>query len=173
MLKGLFGGSLNGPAPSSEGERPELPNPTGKTDLLLRFFDSQFFDEWIAITYVASRIGRARAGGGGGAGWLASCRLSCMQPFAAVMRRAVGWIQWPRRTVRHGSACASWRTYALSHRTRASRVRSLAATAWEQRPTLSPNMAAGLEGRSAPAQQHPPPMLCTPGMPVRIARPHR
>lgn len=22
----------------------------GKTDLLLRFFDSQFFDEWIALT---------------------------------------------------------------------------------------------------------------------------
>ena len=28
------------------------PPATGKTDLLLRFFDSQFFDEWIAITYV-------------------------------------------------------------------------------------------------------------------------
>ena len=23
---------------------------SGKTDLLLRFFDSQFFDEWIALT---------------------------------------------------------------------------------------------------------------------------
>jgi hypothetical protein len=26
----------------------------GKTDLLLRFFDSQFFDEWIALTLVPS-----------------------------------------------------------------------------------------------------------------------
>jgi hypothetical protein len=26
----------------------------GKTDLLLRFFDSQFFDEWIALTLVLS-----------------------------------------------------------------------------------------------------------------------
>ena len=24
----------------------------GKTDLLLRFFDSEFFDEWIAISYL-------------------------------------------------------------------------------------------------------------------------
>jgi hypothetical protein len=28
--------------------------PRGKTDLLLRFFDSQFFDEWIALTCVAT-----------------------------------------------------------------------------------------------------------------------
>ena len=27
---------------------------SGKTDLLLRFFDSQFFDEWIALTWVAA-----------------------------------------------------------------------------------------------------------------------
>ena len=26
------------------------PPDAGKTDLLLRFFDSQFFDEWIALT---------------------------------------------------------------------------------------------------------------------------
>lgn len=34
--------------------KPESPPPpsTGKTDLLLRFFDSQFFDEWIALTYL-------------------------------------------------------------------------------------------------------------------------
>lgn len=32
-----------GPGPASEP-------PSGKTDLLLRFFDSQFFDEWIALT---------------------------------------------------------------------------------------------------------------------------
>ena len=30
----------------SSGQSPEI----GKTDLLLRFFDSQFFDEWIALT---------------------------------------------------------------------------------------------------------------------------
>ena len=28
------------------------PPPTGRTDLLLRFFESQFFDEWIALTCV-------------------------------------------------------------------------------------------------------------------------
>lgn len=34
--------------------KPESPAPpgSGKTDLLLRFFDSQFFDEWIALTYL-------------------------------------------------------------------------------------------------------------------------
>lgn len=32
-----------GPGPAGEP-------PSGKTDLLLRFFDSQFFDEWIALT---------------------------------------------------------------------------------------------------------------------------
>ncbi len=33
----------SGPGPAGEP-------PSGKTDLLLRFFDSQFFDEWIALT---------------------------------------------------------------------------------------------------------------------------
>uniref|UniRef100_A0A061QT63 1-phosphatidylinositol 4-kinase n=1 Tax=Tetraselmis sp. GSL018 TaxID=582737 RepID=A0A061QT63_9CHLO len=28
------------------------PPPPGRTDLLLRFFDSEFFDEWIALTYL-------------------------------------------------------------------------------------------------------------------------
>jgi hypothetical protein len=37
-------------SPSSGGMRP--PPPEGKTDLLLRFFDSEFFDEWIAISYL-------------------------------------------------------------------------------------------------------------------------
>ena len=32
-----------GPGPAGEP-------PSGKTDLLLRFFDSQFFDEWICLT---------------------------------------------------------------------------------------------------------------------------
>ncbi|KAL0039390.1 hypothetical protein WJX79_005779 [Trebouxia sp. C0005] len=38
----------------SKKSKPESPPPpsTGKTDLLLRFFDSQFFDEWIALTYL-------------------------------------------------------------------------------------------------------------------------
>ncbi len=35
--------SVAGPGPASEP-------PSGKTDLLLRFFASQFFDEWIALT---------------------------------------------------------------------------------------------------------------------------
>ena len=35
-----------GPATST----PKPPDAAGKTDLLLRFFDSQFFDEWIALT---------------------------------------------------------------------------------------------------------------------------
>ena len=34
--------TVAGPGPASEP-------PSGKTDLLLRFFDSQFFDEWIAL----------------------------------------------------------------------------------------------------------------------------
>ena len=33
----------------SKSESP-APASSGKTDLLLRFFDSQFFDEWIALT---------------------------------------------------------------------------------------------------------------------------
>jgi hypothetical protein len=34
------------------GPAQPVPPPTGKTDLLLRFFDSQFFDSWIALTYL-------------------------------------------------------------------------------------------------------------------------
>ena len=30
--------------------------PAGKTDLLLRFFDSTFFDEWIALTCAPSSL---------------------------------------------------------------------------------------------------------------------
>lgn len=43
-------GMLSAQSPSSGGMRP--PPPEGKTDLLLRFFDSEFFDEWIAISYL-------------------------------------------------------------------------------------------------------------------------
>ena len=34
----------------NDKEEPPRPSPHGKTDLLLRFFDSVFFNEWIAIT---------------------------------------------------------------------------------------------------------------------------
>lgn len=51
---------LGGPKASSSGsgqdgdeEAMQPPPATGKTDLLLRFFDSQFFDEWIALTYAS------------------------------------------------------------------------------------------------------------------------
>ncbi|KAK9814469.1 hypothetical protein WJX72_006450 [[Myrmecia] bisecta] len=37
---------------SGKASTPPLPPASGKTDLLLRFFDSQFFDEWIALTYL-------------------------------------------------------------------------------------------------------------------------
>ena len=46
--RALHPGSSN--TGSEKPEAPGLPPPNGKTDLLLRFFDSQFFDEWIAIT---------------------------------------------------------------------------------------------------------------------------
>ena len=46
----LLGGSSK---PSRVDDEQDHPFPeSGKTDLLLRFFDSQFFDEWIALTYV-------------------------------------------------------------------------------------------------------------------------
>ena len=32
----------------------------GKTDLLLRFFDSEFFDEWIAVSYLWRTKAEAR-----------------------------------------------------------------------------------------------------------------
>ena len=32
--------------------RAQPPPPDGKTDVLLRFFDSEFFDEWIAVSYL-------------------------------------------------------------------------------------------------------------------------
>lgn len=41
---------MSAQSPSSRGIQP--PPPEGKTDLLLRFFDSEFFDEWIAISYL-------------------------------------------------------------------------------------------------------------------------
>ena len=41
---------LSAQSPTNGGMRP--PPPEGKTDLLLRFFDSEFFDEWIAISYL-------------------------------------------------------------------------------------------------------------------------
>ena len=34
----------------------------GKTDLLLRFFDSEFFDEWIAVSYLWRTKAEARSG---------------------------------------------------------------------------------------------------------------
>ena len=40
-------GSKADAAPTTSTAKPP---DAGKTDLLLRFFDSQFFDEWIALT---------------------------------------------------------------------------------------------------------------------------
>lgn len=50
-------GARNGGEPREQGHLvapagPAAEPPSGKTDLLLRFFDSQFFDEWIALTYL-------------------------------------------------------------------------------------------------------------------------
>jgi len=42
----MFGGA--GSPGSASGALARAPPPEGKTDLLLRFFDSEFFDEWIA-----------------------------------------------------------------------------------------------------------------------------
>jgi len=41
-----------GTAGLASGAGAALPPPPGRTDLLLRFFDSEFFDEWIALTYL-------------------------------------------------------------------------------------------------------------------------
>ena len=54
-------------------ERP-APDHSGKTDLLLRFFDSHFFDEWIALTY----DGR--------------CSLSAASRQACCFLRAFQWV---------------------------------------------------------------------------------
>ena len=39
-------------ASSPVSARAQPPPPDGKTDVLLRFFDSEFFDEWVAISYL-------------------------------------------------------------------------------------------------------------------------
>jgi len=44
------GPSSSTPKAESSGQSSDI----GKTDLLLRFFDSQFFDEWIALTLASS-----------------------------------------------------------------------------------------------------------------------
>lgn len=48
----LLGIKRSGPDSRQVGTGPAGSVPRGKTDLLLRFFDSNFFDEWIALTYV-------------------------------------------------------------------------------------------------------------------------
>ena len=40
------------PASSSKRAEQNFPPPDGKPDLLVQFFDSEFFDEWIAISYL-------------------------------------------------------------------------------------------------------------------------
>lgn len=39
-----------GGTPRERGQQQQADQSAGKTDLLVRFFQSQFFDEWIAIT---------------------------------------------------------------------------------------------------------------------------
>jgi hypothetical protein len=46
-------GASGGPSSS-----PTNPN-SGKQDLLMRFFESDFFDAWIAVTYVFLRLNNA------------------------------------------------------------------------------------------------------------------
>lgn len=48
----LLGIKRSGSDARQVGTGPAGSVPRGKTDLLLRFFDSHFFDEWIALTYV-------------------------------------------------------------------------------------------------------------------------
>ena len=44
---------MNEPIKSVRGNGPTtLPSPEGKPETLLRFFDSEHFDEWIAISYL-------------------------------------------------------------------------------------------------------------------------
>ena len=50
LLGGGSKGAKDGDGQNAAVEPIAAPPATGKTDLLLRFFDSQFFDEWIAVT---------------------------------------------------------------------------------------------------------------------------
>ncbi|BDA49060.1 probable phosphatidylinositol 4-kinase beta [Coccomyxa sp. Obi] len=48
----ILGINRRGGDAKQQGTSPSGLVPAGKTDLLLRFFDSAFFDEWIALTYL-------------------------------------------------------------------------------------------------------------------------